>query len=160
MDEYLQEVTDTCDIVNRNNTLDYHLNSEHISNISSWHCVFVESIQHERVHAAVRVQYCVSPDSPSKADLVKRLKTVQVIGYESQQVEMSQRIVGEKLLARGGVTVHLDPVLISYNKNASYGFSLSFSSHTLGLSSSTMPDEKLPLQKQQHAAYCRRNLKE
>lgn len=33
MDEYLQEVTDTCDIVNRNNTLDYHLNSEHISNI-------------------------------------------------------------------------------------------------------------------------------
>ncbi|KAF9271345.1 hypothetical protein BGZ74_006162, partial [Mortierella antarctica] len=55
---------------------------------------------------------------------------------------------------------HLDPVLISYNKNASYGFSLSFSSHTLGLSSSTMPDEKLPLQKQQHAAYCRRNLKE
>ncbi|KAG0089413.1 hypothetical protein BGZ93_009867 [Podila epicladia] len=127
---------------------------------SSWHCVFVESIQHERVHTAVRVQYCVSPDCPSKADLVKRLKTVQVIGYESRQVEMSQRIVGEKLLVRGGVTVHLDPALISYNKNASYGFSLSFSSYTLGLTSSTTPDEKLPLQKQQHAAYCRRNLKE
>ncbi|KAF9368159.1 hypothetical protein CPC16_005633, partial [Podila verticillata] len=55
---------------------------------------------------------------------------------------------------------HLDPALISYNKNASYGFSLSFSSHPLGLISSTVPDEKLPLQKQQHAAYCRRNLKE
>ncbi|KAG0018365.1 hypothetical protein BGZ81_010267 [Podila clonocystis] len=71
---------------------------------SSWHCIFIESIQRERIHAAVRIQYCVSPEIPSKSDLVKRLKTVQVIGYESRQVEMSQRIVGEKLLARGGVT--------------------------------------------------------
>lgn len=58
------------------------------------------------------------------------------------------------------ILVHLDPALISYNKNASYGFSLSFSSHPLGLISSNVPDEKHPLQKQQHAAYCRRNLKE
>ncbi|KAF9275260.1 hypothetical protein BGZ74_004076 [Mortierella antarctica] len=102
----------------------------------------LNSIQHERVHAAIRVQNCVSADSPSKAYLVKRLKSMQVIGYESQQVEMSQRIVGEKLLARGGATVHLDPALI-----------------TLGLTLRTVPDEKPPLQKQQHAAYCCRNIK-
>lgn len=71
---------------------------------SSWHCVFVESIQHERVHTAVRVQFCVGPECPGKVDLVRRLRTVQVIGYESRQVEMSQRIVGERLLARGGIT--------------------------------------------------------
>ncbi|KAF9332177.1 hypothetical protein BG006_004965 [Podila minutissima] len=100
-------------------------------------------LNYEHVHVAIRVQYCVCADSPSKAHLVKRLKSMQVIGYESQQVEMSQRIGGKKLLAQGGVTVHLDPVLV-----------------TLGLTLRTVPDEKLPLQKQQHAAYCCRNIKE
>lgn len=33
MNEYLKEIVNTCDIVNKNNRLDYHLNPERISNI-------------------------------------------------------------------------------------------------------------------------------
>ncbi|KAF9405773.1 hypothetical protein BGZ94_003384 [Podila epigama] len=128
---------------------------------SSWRCVFIESIRDQRVYTAVRLQFCVSPDNPTHhQNLVRQLRTLQIIGYESQQVEMSQQIVGAKLLERGGIIVHLDPELIRYNKDACYGFTISLSNYPLRILTDTSPDEPLPLEKQRHAAYCRRNLKE
>ncbi|KAG0340361.1 hypothetical protein BG004_006456 [Podila humilis] len=128
----------------------------------SWYCIFIESIHHQRVQAAVRIQFCakVPKSIQDGLDRVRGLQTIQVVGYESQQVEMSQKIVGDRLLERGGVIVHLDPAVISYNKDASFGFTLSLSSLPLTMLTATRDDVLLPVQKQRRAAFCRRNLKE
>ncbi|KAF9359586.1 hypothetical protein BGX26_012030 [Mortierella sp. AD094] len=131
----------------------------------SWHCVFVETVQQQRVRTWVRIQFCPSPLSSTYKDhhsKVLRLRTVQVIGYASRQVELTRRISGQNLLKKGGIIVHLDPSAISFN-DASYGFTLSFSSFVaerLCRSNASRPDEPLPLARQQNSAYCRRNLKE
>ncbi|KAF8983451.1 hypothetical protein BGZ46_010204 [Entomortierella lignicola] len=131
----------------------------------SWHCVFVETVQQQRVRAWIRIQFCPSPLSSTYKDhqsKILKLRTVQVIGYASRQVELTRRIAGQNLLRKGGITVHLDPLAISFN-DASYGFTLSFSSfmaERLCSSNVSRPDEPLPLSRQQNSAYCRRNLKE
>ncbi|KAG0012952.1 hypothetical protein BGZ80_011400 [Entomortierella chlamydospora] len=131
----------------------------------SWHCVFVETVQQQRVRTWVRIQFCPSPLSSTYKDhhsKILRLRTVQVIGYASRQVELTRRISGQNLLRKGGIIVHLDPSAISFN-DASYGFTLSFSSFVadrLSRSNAFRPDEPLPLARQQNSAYCRRNLKE
>ncbi|KAF9195079.1 hypothetical protein BGZ50_005144 [Haplosporangium sp. Z 11] len=133
----------------------------------SWHCVFIESVQQQRIQTSIRIQFCPSPVSRTQSEhrlKVQRLKSLQVIGYESRLVEMTRRIYGANLLKRGGITVHLDPTVITFN-DASYGFTISLTSFVTerlcrasGLSSK--PDEPLPLTRQQNSAYCRRNLKE
>ncbi|KAG0246332.1 hypothetical protein BGX31_002943 [Mortierella sp. GBA43] len=131
----------------------------------SWHCVFMETVQQQCTRASIRVQFCPSPVSPtlnSHREKISQLKTLQVIGYASQQVEWTLRICGQNLLRKGGILVHLDPLAINYN-DASYGFTLSFSSiaaETLCMENAARMDEALPLARQQNSAYCRRNLKE
>ncbi|KAF9105522.1 hypothetical protein BGX27_009581 [Mortierella sp. AM989] len=131
----------------------------------SWHCVFVETVQQQRIRTWVRIQFCPSPVSSTYKDhqaKIQRLQTVQVIGYASRQVELTRRITGQNLLKKGGIIVHLDPSAISFN-DASYGFTLSFSSFVaerLSRSNACKPDTPLPLTRQQNSAYCRRNLKE
>ncbi|KAK3806312.1 MAG: hypothetical protein J3Q66DRAFT_445440 [Benniella sp.] len=131
----------------------------------SWHCVFVETVQQQRTRTSIRVQFCPSPVSPTlntHRDKILKLKTLQVIGYASQQVELTLRISGESLLRKGGLLVHLDPSAIGFN-DVSYGFTLSFSSFAaerLCMGNAGRPDEPLPLGRQRNSAYCRRNLKE
>ncbi|KAI1316525.1 hypothetical protein EDD11_009864 [Mortierella claussenii] len=128
----------------------------------SWHCVFVETVQHQQIRTSIRIQFCPSPVSPTYNDhqaKVQSLKTVQVIAYSSRQVEMTRRVCGQHLLRKGGI---MNPMVISYN-DASYGFTLSlssFQSERLSRSNAFRPDEPLPLTRQQNSAYCRRNLKE
>ncbi|KAG0247196.1 hypothetical protein BG011_001878 [Mortierella polycephala] len=133
----------------------------------SWHCVFIESVQQQRIRTSIRIQFCPSPVSRTQGEhrfKVRRLKSLQVIGYESRLVEMTRKICGANLLKRDGITVHLDPTAITFN-DASYGFTISLTSFVTerlcrasGLGSK--PDEPLPLTRQQNSAYCRRNLKE
>ncbi|KAF9988557.1 hypothetical protein BGZ75_009220 [Mortierella antarctica] len=133
----------------------------------SWHCVFIETVQQERIRTSIKIQFCPSPASQTQSDhrnKVRRLQSLQVIGYGSRQVELTRRICGAQLLRQGGITVHLDPSAINYN-GASYGFALSitsFATGTLcrGAGIGVRPDEPLPLARQRNSAYCRRNLKE
>ncbi|KAG0377799.1 hypothetical protein BGX24_005442 [Mortierella sp. AD032] len=131
----------------------------------SWHVVFVETIQQQRIRTSIRIQFCPSSSTARLIEhraKVRRLQTVQVIGYASQRVELSRRIQGQTLLNRGGLTIHLDPASITFNE-ASYGFTLSLSSFEIEQVSRTRnsrPDNPLPLARQQNSAYCRRNLKE
>ncbi|KAG9073315.1 hypothetical protein KI688_001107 [Linnemannia hyalina] len=131
----------------------------------SWHVVFVETIQQQRVRTSVRIQFCPSSSTARLVEhrsKVRRLQTVQVIGYASRRVELSRRIQGQALLNRGGLTIHLDPASITFNE-ASYGFTLSLTSFEIDQLSRTRnsrPDIPLPLARQQNSAYCRRNLKE
>ncbi|KAG0365089.1 hypothetical protein BGZ54_006875 [Gamsiella multidivaricata] len=146
----------------------------------SWHCIFIEQVHDRKIRTAVRVQFCpsivggggtsagggTSRASGGRREKVARLKSIQVVGYKSRQVELTRRIVGKRLIERGGILVHLDPSAISYNE-ASYGFTLCLTtfpperlSHSSSPSASIHPDEPLPLIRQQNSAYCRRNLKE
>ncbi|KAF9911889.1 hypothetical protein EC991_001793 [Linnemannia zychae] len=131
----------------------------------SWHVVFVETIQQQRIRTSVRIQFCPNSSTSRLVEhraKVRRLQTVQVIGYASCRVELSRRIRGQTLLNRGGLVLHLDPKSITFNE-ASYGFTLSLSSFEIGQLSQThnsRPDIPIPLARQQNSAYCRRNLKE
>ncbi|KAF9148560.1 hypothetical protein BG015_009704 [Linnemannia schmuckeri] len=131
----------------------------------SWHVVFVETIQHQRIRTSIRIQFCPSSSTARLIEhrsKVRRLQTVQVIGYASRRVELSRRIQGQTLLNRGGLIIHLDPASITFNE-ASYGFTLSLTSFEMDQLSRTRnsrPDIPLSLARQQNSAYCRRNLKE
>ncbi|KAF8943659.1 hypothetical protein BGZ47_005204 [Haplosporangium gracile] len=131
----------------------------------SWHVVFVETIQHQRIRTTIRIQFCPSSSTARLVEhrsKVRRLQTVQVIGYASRRVELSRRIQGQTLLNRGGLIIHLDPASITFNE-ASYGFTLSltsFETDQLSRKGNSRPDIPLPLARQQNSAYCRRNLKE
>ncbi|KAG0055264.1 hypothetical protein BGZ83_009196 [Gryganskiella cystojenkinii] len=126
----------------------------------SWHCVFVETVQQERIRCWIRIQFCGSPKQMEHRALVCKLQSLQVIGYQSRQVELTRRICGKRLLNKGGIIIHLDPVAINYN-DASYGFTVSLSSYPCDrLDRRLRPDEPLPLTRQQNSAFCRRNLKE
>ncbi|CAO3570666.1 unnamed protein product [Mortierella alpina] len=133
----------------------------------SWHCVFIETTQQEHIRTSIKIQFCPSPASHTQSEhrnKVRRLQSLQVIGYGSRQVELTRRICGAQLLSQGGITVHLDPSAIDYN-TASYGFALSITSFATGRlcrgsGNGARPDEPLPLARQRNSAYCRRNLKE
>ncbi|KAF9955637.1 hypothetical protein BGZ72_003557 [Mortierella alpina] len=133
----------------------------------SWHCVFIETVQQERVRTKIKIQFCPSPASQTQSEhrnKVRRLQSLQVISYGSRQVELTRRICGAQLLSQGGITVHLDPSVINYI-GASYGFALSITSFATGrlcrgTGTGARPDEPLPLARQRNSAYCRRNLKE
>ncbi|KAK5829464.1 hypothetical protein F5H01DRAFT_374817 [Linnemannia elongata] len=131
----------------------------------SWHVVFVETIQQQRIRTSIRIQFCPSSSTTRLIEhrsKVRRLQTIQVIGYASRRVELSRRIQGQTLLNRGGLIIHLDPASITFNE-ASYGFTLSLTSFEMDQLSRTRnsrPDIPLPLARQQNSAYCRRNLKE
>ncbi|KAF9546626.1 hypothetical protein EC957_009549 [Mortierella hygrophila] len=131
----------------------------------SWHVVFVETIQQQRIRTSIRIQFCPSSSTARLVEhqsKVRRLQTVQVIGYASRRVELSRRIQGQTLLNRGGLIIHLDPASITFNE-ASYGFTLSLTSFEIDQllrTRNSRPDIPLPLARQQNSAYCRRNLKE
>ncbi|GJJ70578.1 hypothetical protein EMPS_02927 [Entomortierella parvispora] len=127
----------------------------------SWHCVFIETIQQERIRCSLRIQFCGSSRRMEHRALVCQLQSLQVIGYQSRQVELTRRIIGKNLLNKGGIIVHLDPLAINYN-DASYGFTISISSFSCDRLDCRYhrPDELLPLTRQQNSAFCRRNLKE
>lgn len=72
----------------------------------SWHVVFVETIQQQRIRTSIRIQFCPSSSTARLVEhrcKVRRLQTVQVIGYASRRVELSRRIQGQTLLNRGGL---------------------------------------------------------
>ncbi|KAF9925943.1 hypothetical protein FBU30_004367 [Linnemannia zychae] len=131
----------------------------------SWHIVFIETIHQQRIRTAVRIQFCPSSSTARLVEhcaKVRRLQTIQVIGYASRRVELSRRIQGQSFLNKGGLVLHLDPASITFNE-ASYGFTLSLSSFEMEQLSrirNSRPDIPLPLARQQNSAYCRRNLKE
>ncbi|KAF9099296.1 hypothetical protein BGX23_003151 [Mortierella sp. AD031] len=131
----------------------------------SWHVVFVETVQRQRIRTSIRIQFCPSSTTARLVEhraKIRRLQTVQVIAYASRRVELSRRIQGQSLLNKGGFILHLDPSSITFNE-ASYGFTLSLSSfeiEQLSRARHSRPDTPLPLARQQNSAYCRRNLKE
>lgn len=68
----------------------------------SWHCVFVETVQQGRIRCSLRIQFCGSSRRMEHRSLVCQLQSLQVIGYQSRQVEMTRRICGKNLLNKGG----------------------------------------------------------
>ncbi|KAF9581283.1 hypothetical protein BGW38_001754, partial [Lunasporangiospora selenospora] len=88
----------------------------------TWHVVFIERVLEHRTQVSVQVQFSPNPSAIPVAvlpavgvgggegvvvdhrALVKRLKSIQVLSYERQQVEQTQRIRGENLLFKGGIT--------------------------------------------------------
>lgn len=70
----------------------------------SWHCVFVEAVQQERIRCWIRIQFCGSSRQLEQRSLVCQLQSLQVIGYQSRQVELTRRICGKNLLNKGGIT--------------------------------------------------------
>ncbi|KAG0238694.1 hypothetical protein BGW42_002560 [Actinomortierella wolfii] len=110
-------------------------------------------------------------------DHALQFTTLQIVGYGSQQVEVTQRISGYDLVNRG-VKVYIDHRQVLYNNKSSYGFSIVLSNQPMSqlstpprpptsismlLPSAAMDDDPSlggSLEVQLTSAYCRRNLSE
>jgi hypothetical protein len=101
------EVTLNIDIPKSSRSPTVGIPSTTVLNVNpSWHVVFVETIQQQRIRTSIRIQFCLSPSTSRLVEhraKVRRLQTVQVIGYASRRVELSRRIQGQTLLNRGGL---------------------------------------------------------
>ncbi|KAG0259325.1 hypothetical protein DFQ27_004128 [Actinomortierella ambigua] len=124
-----------------------------------------------------RLQFCPDPHMAEFRTHALQFTTLQIVGYGSQQVELTQRISGHDLVNKG-LKVHVDPRQVLYNNRSSYGFSVVLSNQPMSqlttlprpparssiappsVATETDPGLGASLEVQLTSAYCRRNLAE